>query len=531
MLIPLFCLSSIPIFAQSSMELVSAEKDSTLCFGEIKIVRKNVFDPEIKEENKRLFLWVNKLHFLTKERVIRQELLFKEGDIFDEKLLEESERNLRYLNFLGRVKIEEVKRDHGRVDILVKTQDQWSTTLNLSAQAVGEHYSLEAYFEEHNLLGWGKNLILGYLKTTEGEHRQLSLVDGNIMGTHLLFQTDIFKRSDGHLYNFFFSRPFYSLEVKSAFGIQYMDEVGKINYYQEGKVVFSYQKKNNSLNLELDKSSGKEWKKILGGFYQSENTLNSFYSISDSLKYTEFLPENRELQHFGPLFKLWHPEFKKLTYLENFGRIEDVDLGWHIQGKWGLNLNKPFSKKRTDIASFRFLFPLDLRRNRYLFLSHLTKGELKNQRWEKILSQSETRFYWRTPYWQTLVFRALTISALRHEKGYQLVVGGDNGLRGFEKYRFPGKKALIFNFEDRLFSPWKILTVALGGILFADGGYVWEEKLAGEKLHADVGIGLLFGFTKSYGWRVVRLDFAKSLETNDWVISFGPHLYFELAEM
>ena len=334
-------LSSIPVFAQSSEKFALGEKDSTLRIEEIKIARKNVFDPEIKEENKKLYLWVNKFHFLTKERIIRQELLFKEGDIYDKKLLEESERNLRNLGFLGKVKIEETKKDNSRVDVLVKTQDQWSTVVSFSGEAVGKYYSLQTYFEEHNLLGWGKTLILGYTRTTERENGQLSLMDGNILGTRLLLYADIYNRSDGHLYDVTFSRPFYSLETKYSFGSRYLNEDSKVNYYQEGKDVFSYRLKNEQFYFELSQSSGKDWKKIFSPFYQSENRLYSFYSYQDSSQYVEFLPPNRNLQHLGFSLNLWHPQYEKLSYIDNFGRIEDVDFGFSIQGKWGLNVNHP----------------------------------------------------------------------------------------------------------------------------------------------------------------------------------------------
>jgi hypothetical protein len=531
MLLLFILISPVPIFAIDSGGLPFGETDSTFRIEEIKVVRKNVFDPEIKEENKKLYLWVNKFHFLTKKRIIRQELLFKEGDIYDKKLLEESERNLRDLGFLGKVKIEEIKKNNGRVDLLVKTQDQWSTVVSFSGEAVGKYYSLEIYFEEHNLLGWGKSLVLGYTKTTERENQQLSLMDGNILGTRLFLCADIYKRSDGHLYDIIFSRPFYSLETKYSFGSQYLNEDSKVNYYQEGKDIFAYQIKNERFYFELSKSFGAEWKKIFSPFYQSESKLYSFYSCQDSSQYAEFLPPNRNLQHFGFSLKLWHPQYEKLIYVDNFGKIEDFDFGFSIQGKWGLNVDNPFSQKRMDVFSFKFLFPFYLKNNQYLFFSHMTKGEFENIRWEKILSQIEMRFYWRTHQWQTLAFRALGILSLRQENSFQLFLDGTNGLRGFEKYSFAGKNDIVFNFEDRIFSPWKILTVGLGGVLFFDGGYIWNEKLTGQRLHTDVGIGLRFGFTKSNAWRVTRLDFAKSLETNDWVISFSTGMYFELAEM
>ncbi len=529
LLLTFILLSPFPAFAQSSMESTSAENDSTLYIGKIEIIRKNVFDPEIKDENKKLFLLVNKFHFLTKERVIRQELLFKEGEVYDEKLMEESERNLRNLNFLGKVTLE-AKRDRERMDVLVRTQDQWSTTVNFSAQAVGKFYSVEAYMEEHNFLGWGKSLIAGYLKNSERNQRQLTYWDGNMWGTHLLLQTDLYDRSDGHLYNFLFSRPFYSLETISAFTVQYLDEKSDMDYFQEGEELFSFQKKNKQLYLELGRSSGSEKKGVIYWFYQSQDLSNSFYQYSDSQNYGELLPQNRKLRQSGLSFKLWHPEFEKLSYLDNFGRIEDVDLGWRFQGTWGWDVCHPFDKRRTDMGSFRFLLPFRLGKKQFLFLAHLTKGELENYRWERVLSQTEARIYWTTPYWQTLVMRALSVSSTRQEKGYQLLLGGTNGLRGFEISRFSGKNEVILNLEDRIFSPWRILTVALGGILFFDAGYMGEDNLFGQKLHADAGAGLLLGFTKSYNWRIVRLDLAKSLDTNDWIVSFGSDLYFEIGD-
>ncbi len=527
----LIIISPSRLFAQYQAKSSSSDKDSIICVGDIKIVRKNVFDPEVKEENKKLYLWVNKLHFLTRERVVRQELLFKEGQVCNEELLEESERNLRRLYFLGKAKIQAIPREDGKADVLVKTQDQWSTTVSFTAQMVGRYFSTEAYFEEHNLLGWGKNLILGYQRNSDRDHRQLSFLDGNVVGTHLVFQTDLYKLSDGHSYNFLFSRPLYSLDLNSTFDIQYQNEKYNVDYYRDGEEVFSYQRRNRFFYAEFDRVRGDKTKKIASLFYQSEDKTHSLASASDSANYSELLPEDRELQHLGVSLKLWHPQYEKLTYLDNFGMIEDVDLGWRIQGSWGLNINRPFDKNRTDFASLKFLFPFRLGASQFVFFSHSVHGDWTDNRWDKILSQAEARFYFPTPYWQTLVFRALNISSWRQEKGFQLLLGGTNGLRGFEKFRFSGNNQLVANFEDRIYTPWRVLTVALGGIIFCDGGYVWNDKLAGRKLHGDVGTGMLFGLTKSYGCKILYLNLAKSLDSRDWIVSFGSRMYFEIGDM
>ncbi len=531
---PIFCLvllSGIPAFAGDGEQTALTDENPRLRIAKVEVLRKSVFDPEISEENKKLFLLANGLHFCTREWVIRQELLFREGDVYDGKLLAESERNLRSLGFLGRVAIEEERSDDGGVVVSVRTQDQWSTVVAFSGQMVGKHYSVGTYFEEHNLLGWGKGLVVGYTKTTEKETGQLSFLDRNLLGKRLVLNADVYHRSDGHLYDLTFARPFYSLETEYSFGSRYLNEDERIDYYQEGKGVFSYRKEKQRFYSELGKSFGADWKRILRAFYQLENRQYSFLSGDDSASYAEFLPLSSNLQHLGFSLELWHPRFERLSYVDNFGRIEDFDFGFRVQGSWGFNLDHLLSRERTDVFSLRLLVPFYLSPNRYLFFAHSTRGEFENVRWERLSSQTETRFYWGLPGPQTLVLRALGILSWRQENGYQLFLDGVTGLRGFEQYRFSGKNHVVFNFEDRIFSPWRILTVGLGGVVFFDAGYVWDETPAEQKLHADVGAGLRFGFTKSHGWRVTRLDFAKSLETDDWVVSFGTGMYFELEDL
>jgi hypothetical protein len=530
----LFCVAllwGIPAFAADEGQTASTDDNPQPRIAKVEVLCKDVFDPEIHEENKKLFLLANGLHFRTREWVIRQELLFREGDVYDRKLLVESERNLRSLGFLGRVAIEERRNDDGGVVVSVKTQDQWSTVVAFSGQMVGKHYSAGTYFEEHNLLGWGKSLVVGYTKTTEKETGQLSFLDRNFLGKRLVLNTNVYHRSDGHLFDLTFGLPFYSLETKYSFGSRYSNEDEKIDYYQEGQEVFSYRKQKERFYSELGRSFGVKWKKIIRAFYQLENRRCSFLSTDDTTSYARFLPPSSNLQHLGFSLELWHPRFEKLRYVDNFGSIEDFDFGFRVQGSWGLNLDRLFSKERTDVFSFRLLVPFYLSPNRYLFFAQSTRGEFENVRWERLSSQTETRFYWGLPGPQTLVLRALGVLSSRQENGYQLFLDGVTGLRGFERYRFSGKNQAVLNLEDRIFSPWRILTVGLGGVVFFDGGYVWDETVAGQKFHSDVGLGLRFGFTKSHGWRVTRLDFAKSLETNDWVLSFGTGMYFELEDL
>ena len=60
----------------------------------IVVITQNVFGAEEARSNK-LFRIANALRFKTRTNVVRRELLFKQGEVYDSAIVAESERNLR----------------------------------------------------------------------------------------------------------------------------------------------------------------------------------------------------------------------------------------------------------------------------------------------------------------------------------------------------------------------------------------------------------------------------------------------------
>src|SRR5262245_19707394 len=85
-----------------------ALQESRATIRSINITVDNVFDPSNPDENKALYRWANKVHVLTREKVIQDMLLFAQGDAFVARLLDESARALRAGGFVGGVVIEPV---------------------------------------------------------------------------------------------------------------------------------------------------------------------------------------------------------------------------------------------------------------------------------------------------------------------------------------------------------------------------------------------------------------------------------------
>ena len=88
--------------------------------------KKNVFDLDNPEENKRLYRLANKYHVVTKDHVIERQLLLTPGEPFSQRLIEETERLLRSNKYLYDATITPVNAADGTVDLKVTTRDVWT---------------------------------------------------------------------------------------------------------------------------------------------------------------------------------------------------------------------------------------------------------------------------------------------------------------------------------------------------------------------------------------------------------------------
>jgi hypothetical protein len=114
--------------------------------------------------------FLNYIHIKTKEHVIRQEMLISVGEPWDEKLIEESERNLRQLFILATIRTVACQSSTpGHVILLVITKDLWSLRLNTLFEGVGSVVNYFDFFpSEENFLGLNKRV---------GLHLQLNQLD------------------------------------------------------------------------------------------------------------------------------------------------------------------------------------------------------------------------------------------------------------------------------------------------------------------------------------------------------------------
>src|SRR5215213_11433559 len=79
-----------------------------------------IFDMSTAGEDKALFRLANQLHVDTRESTLRAQLLFKSGDLYTRRVLDETERHLRKQRFIREPQIRAVAFHDGLVDVAVR---------------------------------------------------------------------------------------------------------------------------------------------------------------------------------------------------------------------------------------------------------------------------------------------------------------------------------------------------------------------------------------------------------------------------
>jgi hypothetical protein len=188
----------------------------------VRVVRDKVF---VKGEVFPVFL--NALHVRTRERIIRRELLLKEGMAYVDERAEETMRILRGLGIFSLVRVVAVRTDDPEtVGLLVHTRDIWSLRLEQSFNITTQVDSLNVTLVERNLAGTGTRLSFPFslrpdrysIAQSYGARRAFGkpISVGESGGLRFSRATN---RPDGGFGSAAVSRPFFNLAQKFAFSL------------------------------------------------------------------------------------------------------------------------------------------------------------------------------------------------------------------------------------------------------------------------------------------------------------------------
>jgi len=145
--------------------------------GKVTVVVGDVFDTTIDGEDDWLYRTANKLHINTRPSVIRSQLLFKPGDPYRHRIVQETERNLRQRDYLYDATIVPVAWDGHAVDLEVRTRDVWTLNPGVSFSRKGGENALGISIQEDNLFGRGQRVGIEWDNDVDRETLRFSFFD------------------------------------------------------------------------------------------------------------------------------------------------------------------------------------------------------------------------------------------------------------------------------------------------------------------------------------------------------------------
>ena len=262
----------------------------------------------------------NRLHITTRRWIIQNELLFAEGDVYDDDIVDESERNLRKLTIIGEVFIRRDTVNDWTIDLVVHTRDRWSLEAGGSYKQEGGIATSRITLQDGNFLGNAQNIRVSFNRRSDRDAPD---------GIDLAFHE---RRLLGSwwegliLYKWAEELKQRSLVLQRSFNTEAATWAASLVADQRSLRLYNYQDGRRTHDFPLTRHSQTTWFAISSGNITKRRLGAALVRLrSSSIKMTLRPFDNLDLVSFS--LSTRHRTFYKDTYLNNFGRTEDVPLG------------------------------------------------------------------------------------------------------------------------------------------------------------------------------------------------------------
>jgi len=501
--------ASVPIPSGSELEAAGA------VIGRVTVVPGNVFNTGIRGEDTWLYRTTDKLHIVTKTSVIRNQLLFKPGDPYRDRLVRETERILRSNDYLYEATVVPVAWDGHAVDLEVRTRDNWTLNPGINFSRSGGTNNASLNLQERNLLGSGRSLELGWGNDVDRRSVTFQYADPHLVSTWTSLSVTYSDASDGQTKALVLDRPFYALDTRYAGGTNLLDSLHHDFRYVLGHEVGEFEERQEYYEAYGGWSRG--WRNGWVTRWTTGVTLqrNRFAAVP-GLALGGPLPEDREFVYPWLGYELLQDSFEVRVNQDQILRTEDVLVGLHATARLGYAPQGLGSDRAALLFKADVQDGSDLRPGESLFGSAQASGRLEGGAVRNGVLSGELRYYLRTSP-KTKFFATANGTITEHlDEETQLLLGGDTGLRGYPLRYQAGTSSALITLEERYYTdwyPWRLFHVA--GAVFYDMGRTWGTDVTGATslgLLKDVGLGVRFASSRSAFGNVIHLDLAFPLD-------------------
>ena len=480
--------------------------------GSIDIDVRNIFDERDPREDTGIYHLANHLHLRTKKSSIQAQLLFASGEKYQARKLAETERNLRLLSYLYDARVVPVRYADGKVDIKVITKDVWTLSPGVSVGRAGGRNSTNFDVADSNFLGYGKAIQVARSSDVDRTSNVISWSDPNVWGSHWTSGLEYADSTDGSQRTLQFGQPFYSFDTPWSTKVSVSTFDRTVSRYALGNIVDQFNDDQSTYELSGGISSGwvDGWtRRLLFGLRYDRNY---FLAAPMTSLPARQLPPDRTLSYPFVGFDIVQDDYTKTGDQNQIGRTEDLYFGTEVTGEVGFADGAFGADRSAVMLAATAVHGWQLTREQQLFLSSKFSSRVEEGNARNLIFDNSAKYYlrWREDWLLYVALSATVTNAL--DPDAQLLLGGDNGLRGYPLRYESGSSRALLTIEQRVFTDWyPFRLVRVGAAVFSDVGRTWGAGVVGNSdpgLLRDAGFGLRLGNTRSGLGNVLHVDMA-----------------------
>ena len=487
--------------------------DAAYRVGTVTLVRQNVFNTGNPAEDREAYRLANRWHVITREGVLRELILFREGDTVSLDTITESERLLRGKSYLydARVVANRVCAPIGEegeqtplIDLVVVTRDVWSLSPDLGVTRTGGEYRFSAGVSEINLAGIGSYLDLRLFDNLDREGVSIAYADSNLGQSRTGLRLRYDDTDDGGLAEAGIGQPFYALDTRRSWNAYAFRSRIVQGLYHGGEQTASFRRDYRLAQLSTGWSTGRRngWvNRIIAGVTSADWNHAPAPDGPTPLA----LGSRRFVYPWVSLHRI-EDEYSQVRNVDRVQTTEDVYLGrrydllvgYSPRGDGHLVGSAEFrdGMRRGEGGILRY----GVRASGYW---NATTGRAENavaRAWGRYRHRQAAR-------WALILDAEATVTdGLTADQ--QILTGGSSGLRGYPNRYQAGTRSFRITAEERFYTdlyPLRVLRIALAG--FVDVGRAWSSRQDDDML-ANAGVGLRFESTRTNRNLVYHLDVA-----------------------
>lgn len=479
--------------------------------GEIRIDTQSIFDLADPKENNAFFRLANRLHIRTRPDVIRRALPFRTGDPLSVRQIGEAERLLRANRYLYDVDIRPIAFHDGVVDLEVTTRDTWTLNPSASFSRSGGANKSSVSLQEYNLLGSG--LAVAFARTSDVDRT----------GTQFTFSQDhawdgatsigyaLANLSDGKRESLTLARPFYALETRRAVGFTASRNDRIDSLYSNGSTVAQLRHDEGTAEAFAGWSDG-----IAAGFSRRYSVgidyLSDAYRPDDALPGPAQFPVDERLAAPFARYEVIEDDYEEVKNRDLIERPEYFEMGFHLIAQVGRAMAALGGNRDLWLCSGTVSKGFTVLAGHQLLAAASVSGRYGSAGVERQLLSASARYY--VPQTShSVLFLSLAGDAARNPgPSDQLLLGGDNGLRGYPLRYQSGERRALVTLEQRVYTDWYPFRLfRVGGAAFYDIGRAWRgpyENTLNAGWLGDFGFGLRILSARSAFGNVLHADLA-----------------------